>query len=58
MAYTVQYTRGNDLDTRTFGKAVKKKVEGSFVTLYDGDGNEVRTFIQTSFVQGSPGRSL
>lgn len=58
MAYTVRYQNGHRVDTVTFPDAVKKEVEGGYLTLYASNGREIRTFSQESFITGSPGEEL
>lgn len=58
MAYTVRYQNGHRVDTVTFPEAVKKEVEGGYLTLYASNGREIRTFSQEAFITGSPGEEL
>jgi hypothetical protein len=58
MAYTVRFQNGHRVTNQTFPDAVKKDVEGSFLTLYDANGREIRTFSSDVFVAGAPGDSL
>lgn len=58
MAYTVRYQNGHRVETITFPDAVKKEIEGGFLTLYAPNGREIRTFSQDAFMTGSPGEEL
>ncbi len=58
MAYTVRYDNGRRVTNETFSDAVEKKIEGGFITLYDANGREIKTFSRDTFVVGAPGDSL